>query len=141
MGFYNGYNRGYRGGYGGSYSRGVSYNGGGYRSGSVRKRSGCRVVERDGKVFVSAWRKNSKGFYSLYARPYSKTKEVQSGRGTTWLNLFVTIVNRDTMQVVKTSGMYDVEKQRLYIKEFNLIASARGGVGGYFGRHLGKRRN
>lgn len=140
MGYYNNYNGGYRGGYSGYSNRGFSNSSGGFRNRPIRKRSGCRVVERNNMVFVSAWRKNRDGFFKLYARPYSKTKAVQSERGTTWLNLFVTIVNVSTMTETKCSGMYDADKQRLYIKQFNLIASARGGAGGYFGRHLGKRK-
>jgi len=108
----------------------------GQRNNQSRKRSGAKIKMIEGNPFISAWRKNKQGFYVLYARPYKGTKDIQSKSGKNWLNLFVTIVNRTTMQETKCSGMYDVDRRRLYIKEFNLIVSTNGAKG-YFGRHLG----
>lgn len=102
-----------------------------------KKHSGCRLKIIDGKPFLSAWNySRSRGMVSMYARPYTKTRLIESQKGKQWLNLFVTITHKQTMQVVKTSGMYDVERKRLYLKEFNMVASASTN---YFGVHLQKR--
>lgn len=113
---------------------------GGNNPNQIRKRSGATfgvIKEGDnkGKPYVSAWKKNKKGFYVLFARPYKKTRQTESSNGKRWQNLFVTITNRDTMQTVNTSGMYDVDAKRLYIKDYNQIVS-RGGKGGYWGIHI-----
>jgi hypothetical protein len=107
---------------------------------TARKRSGAKIKIIDGNPFVSAWRKNAKGFYALYARPYKGTKDISSKSGKNWLNLFVTITNRTTMQKQNCSGMYDVDRKRLYIKEFNQIVTLNG-RGGYWGKHLGNNNN
>lgn len=144
MSYYNNYNGGYnrtgynrsysRNGYSGGYNRG--YNNGGSRA---RKRSGAKIKIMEGNPVISAWRKNKSGFYVLYARPYKGTKDSSSKNGRNWLNLFVTITNRTTMQAQNCSGLYDVDRRRLYIKDLNLIVS-EAGQGGYFGTHISKRR-
>lgn len=117
------------------YARGVN------NPNQVRKRSGASfgILSKgtyEGKPYVSAWKKNKMGFYVLYARPYEGTKIKENKDGSKrWMNLFVTIANRDTMQTVNTSGMYDVDAKRLYIKDYNQIVS-RGGKGGYWGIHI-----
>lgn len=104
------------------------------------KRSGAKFQVLEGANIVSAWRVQKGQMFSLYARPYKKTKRIESKNGKEWVNLFVTITNRSTLQVAKTSGLLDVQGKRLYIKEFNLIVT-KGGRGGYFGRHLGAIKN
>lgn len=144
---YGGYNRssygGYsRAGYGSRYS--VRYrqeqpisNQGNQRQ--QRKRSGAKIQIKDGAPLVSAWKKNKMGFYVLYARPYKNTKISESKNGKEWANLFVTITNRTTMETRNYSGLFDMDKQRLYIKELNMIVT-KGGQGGYWGRHMGGNR-
>lgn len=117
-----------------------NYQGGGYQQQQqVRKRSGAKIQFKDGAPIVSAWKKNRQGFYVLYARPYKNTKISESKNGKTWANLFVTITNRTTMEVRNYSGLFDMDKKRLYIKDLNMIVTT-GGSGGYWGRHLGGRK-
>lgn len=138
---YNNYNSGYNNGYNRSYS---NYSRGNNRSYNnynrqPRKRSGAKIKMMDGNPVISAWRKNKSGFYTLYARPYKGTKDRSSKNGKNWLNLFVTITNRTTMQTHNCSGLFDVDRRRLYIKDLNMIVT-EGGQGGYFGTHIRRRR-
>lgn len=138
---YNNYNSGYNNGYNRSYS---NYSRGNNRSYNnynrqPRKRSGAKIKMMDGNPVISAWRKNKSGFYTLYARPYKGTKDRSSKNGKNWLNLFVTITNRTSMQTHNCSGLFDVDRRRLYIKDLNMIVT-EGGQGGYFGTHIRRRR-
>lgn len=146
---YNNYNRGYNrsynnNGYNYNNGSGRSYNNS-YRSSSnsynhsPRKKSGCKIgTDKNGGLYISAWRVNKTGLYSLYARAYKKTRESVSDKGTHWLNLFVTITNKSTNTITNHSGMYDINRKRLYLKELNLICTTNG-QGGYFGKHISKR--
>lgn len=141
MAYYNNsprYGAGYSRG-SGSYSRGYNRSYGGGYSRQPRKRSGAKIKIMEGNPIISAWRKNKSGFYVLYARPYKGTKDRASKNGRNWMNLFVTITNRTTMQAHNCSGLFDVDRRRLYIKDLNLIVT-EGGAGGYFGTHISKRR-
>lgn len=136
----NFYNRP-RYGSGGGYSRGFQGN---YQQPQrqMKKRSGCRYTTgTDGAPIISAWRKNNKGMYSLYARPYKGSKTITSKSGKEWINLFVTIVNKDTMQEIKTSGLLNLQNKKLYLKEFNLICNPSAPNGGYFGKHISRNYN
>lgn len=106
---------------------------------SKKKRSGAKIQLKEGAPIVSAWKKNRMGFYVLYARPYKNTKVTTSQNGKEWANLFVTITNQTTMETRSYSGMFDMSRKRLYIKELNMIVTT-GGNGGYWGKHLGGRR-
>ncbi len=127
---YNNYNNGYNNN---------GYNGNGYNNPNpqrpYKKRSGCRVkiMEKDGNPVVSAWKKGQSGFLSLYARCYKKSQIREFKDGRKYINLFVTITNKDTLQVTNTSGLFHFDTQKLYIPDLNLIANPRGGRGGYFG--------
>lgn len=143
--YVNSYYYGY--GNGNAYSR-QRYGGRGYSSyngvyrqnnlGQQKKRSGAKIQFKDGAPIVSAWKKNRMGFYVLYARPYKNTKVTTSQNGKEWANLFVTITNQTTMETRSYSGMFDMSRKRLYIKELNMIVTT-GGSGGYWGKHLGGR--
>ncbi len=104
------------------------------------KRSGAKFGEKDGNLYVNAWKKSKKGFLTLFAWPYKKAKVVESGKGKEWLSMFVTITNKDNMQITRTSGMLDIQRKRLYLKEFNMIVT-RNGNGGYFGKHISSSYN
>ena len=106
----------------------------------IRKRSGARVMEKEGAIIVSAWKKDKGGFKTLYARPYRNTKSVTSKNGKVWDNLFVTIVNQTTGQTTNCGGMYERGSRRLYLKDFNQIVTTKG-KGGYWGKHLGSFSN
>lgn len=122
--------------YGYQQNHGGNYNG--FQSQQKKKKSGCKFVQvKDGPLVVSAWRVSQRQLFSLYARPYKNTKKVTSANGKEWLNYFVTIVNKTTMQETQTSGMFCPADKRLYIKDFNLICTS-GGKGGYFGKHISK---
>lgn len=136
--YYSRYNSGYNRNYG-NYSRGYSRSYGSYGSSRTRKRSGAKIKMMDGNPVISAWRKNKSGFYTLYGRPYKGTKDRSSKNGKNWMNLFVTITNRTTMQTHNCSGLFDVDRRRLYIKDLNMIVT-EGGQGGYFGTHIRRRR-
>lgn len=120
------------------YNSGRTY-GGGYQKKQVRKRSGAKIKMIEGSPFISAWRKNRSGFYTLYARPCKNTKERKSENGKVWLNLFVTITNQTSMQTNNCSALYDVERRRLYLKDFNQIVTTNGS-GGYWGVHISNKR-
>lgn len=106
-----------------------------------RKKSGCKITIKDGDVpIISGWRVSKRQMFKLYARPYKNTSVSTSKNGKEWMNLFVTITNLDTNQQQNCSGMYDIERQRLYIKDFNLIATTKG-QGGYFGKHISTNYN
>lgn len=124
--------------YGNNYGNRYSQSGNNYRNNYQRqpkKRSGAKFQSMEGAPIINAWRVSRRQMWVLYARPYKNTKTVESKNGKDWVNLFVTITNRDTMQVINTSGMYDINAKRLYIKEHNLIVTNKG-RGGYFGKHL-----
>ncbi|MGC3977855.1 MAG: hypothetical protein QM751_06215 [Paludibacteraceae bacterium] len=78
---------------------------------------------------------------SLYARPYKGSKISESKSGKRWINLFVTLTNKTNGTITKTSGLYDFDRKRLYIKDFNLIANPYAPNGGYFGKHISKTYN
>lgn len=138
--YQNGYNRsdnGYnqQGGYSPAYQPRNQY-----AQQRPKKRSGAKFQMINNAPIVSAWRVQKGQMYALYARPYKGTKTVESKNGKSWINLFVTVTNRSTMQITKTSGMLDVQNKRMYIKEFNLIVTNKG-QGGYFGKHISQTYN
>jgi len=126
------YNNGYqqRGGYNRNQQQG-NYNQ------QPKKKSGCSFTQKDGITFVSAWKAQKGQLITMYARPYKNTKCVTSKNGKEWLNYFVTITNKTTLQQTNTSGLFCPAEKRLFIKEYNLIAT-NGGKGGYFGKHISK---
>lgn len=104
-----------------------------------RKKSGCRLILKDKDTpIISAWKSQKNGLLSLYARPYKGTRLSVSKSGKEWLNLFVTITNKQTQQITKCSGLFDLQRQRLYLPEFNLICNPKAPNGGYFGKHISK---
>jgi len=115
--------------------------------GQKAKKSGYSVMVKEGSPICSGWRKTKMGIQKLYARPYKNTQEVTSDSGKRWMNLFVTLTS--DFGVIQTSGMYNMDNQKLYIKDHNLIGSPNGGgqtasgkySKGYFGRHLGGVKN
>ena len=129
------------GGYSSSYNSGYSRSRGrnGYGFQGVKKHSGCRSkTVGDGVTVVYGWNySRSRGLIVAYARPYNKTVGSVSKTGKKWMNYFVTVTNRRTNQITKTSGMFDVSNNRVYLKELNLVMSPGKN---YFGRHLGGRR-
>lgn len=132
------YNRGYSNS---NYGR-APYNSYQNRPAQPRKKSGCTLrIMSDGSPILSGWKAGRTGMLSLYARPYKGTKKIVSKSGKEWLNLFVTITNRNTMQVQKTSGLFNKQNGKLYIKELNLIANPKAPRGGYFGKHLSRTYN
>ena len=130
MNMYN--NRGFSGNYSPNYNRQRGYNQ------APKKKSGASFKNVEGgAIIVSAWRVSNRQLITLYARPYSKTQIIESKNGKKWANLFVTITNKTAMTSTNTSALLDIDKKRLYLKEFNMIVT-NGGRGGYFGRHMGK---
>jgi hypothetical protein len=102
-----------------------------------KKHSGCTVTKTEkGDFLVSGWKLSKGQMISLYARPYKNTHITTSKEGKKWQNLFVTLVNKTTLQETKTSGLFDMDSKKLYIKSLNLIANPKGGRGGYFGKHI-----
>ncbi len=138
---YGGYGNSQRPPYNPSYNR---YGNSGMRSyqgvQQSRKKSGCKIQMMDGSPIISGWKVSKGQMITLYARPYKGSKETTSKNGKNWINLFVTLVNKTTMQETKTSGLFDLDKKKLYIKDFNLIATSNG-QGGYFGKHISKTYN
>ncbi len=116
-------------------------------NGAKVKKSGFSVMMKEGVPICSGWRKTKMGLQKLYARPYNGSKEVTSDSGKTWINLFVTLTT--DVGVVKTSGMFNMGNNKLYIKEMNLIGTTNGGgqtssgkySKGYFGKHMGSVGN
>ena len=134
------------GGYGNTqrtlYNRYSSNNGRSYRgSQQPRKRSGCGTKKVENGVVIWGWRVSQGQMFSMYARPYKNTKIRESKTGKKWANLFVTIINKTTGVVTNTSGLYDLQRERLYIKELNLVGNPRAPRGGYFGKHISKTYN
>lgn len=108
-----------------------------------KKHSGSRLTMMDTKTpIISGWKASkSNGLTALYARPYKGSKVSESKTGKTWINLFVTLTNKRTNQVTKTSGMFCFETKKLYIKDFNLMANPKAPNGGYFGTHIRSNYN
>lgn len=104
------------------------------------KRSGAKFGEKDGVMYVNAWKRNKRGFFTLFAWPYKTSKIKESEKGKEWISLFVTITNRDTMQISYTTGLYDIQRKRLYLKDLNQIVT-RNGDGGYWGKHISRSYN
>ncbi len=162
----NNYNNGggYNGGYGGynGGNRGYSNNGGGYNNygggrgynnyggnrgnrsfNPGRKHSGCRltVAKSTGEQVLVGWNySRGRGMISFIAASYSGTKTTTSGTGREWENWFVKITNKRTMQTTNHSGLWDLQRRRLLIKELNMVANPGAPNGGYFGSHIVKRR-
>lgn len=140
---YNNYGNGYGGGYRRSY--GNNY-GGGYGlnySGSKRpqkKHSGCKLkMMSDGAPIISAWNySRGAGLLAVYARPYKGTKKSESKNGNTYLNLFVTLTNKRTRQITKTSGLFCLETKKLVISDFSLVCNPTAPNGGYCGTFIRK---
>lgn len=137
---WGGYGNSQRAPYNPGYDR---YNGSGMRSYSgaqqPRKRSGCKIRKVENGVIVSGWRVSRGQMFSLYARPFKGTKVIESKTGKKWANLFVTITNKTTLHVTNTSGLFDMQRERLYIKDHNLVANPRANNGGYFGKHISRQ--
>lgn len=143
--------RNYNNGYQSNSRWGAGYGnaGGQARNQQVFKSSGFSVkIKEDGAVICSGWKKTRQGLVKLYARPSKGTHESKSEKsGKRWLNLFVTITNTGTAQVLKTSGMYDVAAKKLHIKEFGWIGTLNGSghtrsgkmAYGYLGRNVRRR--
>ena len=139
-GFGFGQNRGYRNYQRRNSGRTQDYSPYGWESPKQmpKKHSGCKFVMcEDGTMIVSAWCVKGRQLLSIYARPYKGTKKIESKSGKIWLNYFVTIVNKTTLQETKTSALFDQASKRLYIKDFNMICTT-GGQGGYCGTHIKK---
>ncbi|NDW09066.1 hypothetical protein [Dysgonomonas sp. 520] len=121
--------------------RGQSYMQTGYNGGrqfvnqAFKKHSGAKFgKDKDNRHYVTGWNYSRKrGLVVFGAFEYKNSKEVESKRGKTWINLFVTVTYRATGQIVKASGMYDLGEKRLYIKDLGMVATNRG-RGGYFGK-------
>jgi hypothetical protein len=127
------------------YNPNYGFQRGGYQPQQVynapRKHTGCsKKIMPDGAVILSGWKKSKSGYVKMYARPYSKSKVRTSKTGKEWMNVFVTLTNVSTMQVTKTSGLLDMSNHKLYISELNLVANPSAPNGGYFGKHISKRR-
>jgi len=111
------------------------------------KKSGYSVMIKDGAPICSGWRKTRMGIQKLYARPWSKSREIVSKSKKRWVNLFVTLTT--DVGIINTSGMYNMDNQKLYIKDLNLVGSPKGGgqtssgkfSAGYFGKHMGSTNN
>lgn len=131
---YNGYNRN---NYGAGSPQRVSF----YPSRQKRKHSGCvQKLMSDGVIVLSAWKYNSKeGLMSFYARPYKGTKKHSSQNGKTFLNYFVTIVNKRSFTVIKTSGLLCLETKKLTIPDFGLVLNPNAPNGGYCGSFTRKK--
>lgn len=104
------------------------------------KRSGARfgTAKDTGKPFVSAWKKDSGGYHTLFAYPYKKSEKSISKSGKTWVSMFVTITNKRDMTQVRYSGMLDLNAKRLYIRDLNMIVTNTNG--GYWGRQIFKEK-
>lgn len=124
----------------GSYPRQYS-NYSGYNRPKPKKRSGCGMRKTENGVLIWGWRLSKGQMFSLYARPYKGTKIRESKSGKKWANLFVTITNKSTGVITNTSGLYDLNRERLYIKSLNQIANPRAPHGGYYGKHISKNYN
>lgn len=107
-----------------------------------RKRSGCKRTDKDGTVILSGWKASRQGLLSVYARPYSGTKEhVGAQRGKHYLNYFVTIVNKNTGHETKTSGLFCMETGKLHIPQLNWVMNPSAPNGGYCGKSISKQYN
>lgn len=138
MAYNNNYNNGYNSGYNNGYNN--NYNNNYINNRAPRKRSGAKFgTDKNGNPYVSAWKKNKTGFYTLKASCYAKTKEREGKKVRVWLNLWVQITNHTSMKTENYSGLLDVDGKRLYIKNLNMIATAKG-AGGYWGMHIGSRK-
>lgn len=126
-------------------------NGGGSRSsrssGSSRndkpekpkKYSGCEAgKDKNDNPYVRGWKYDkTNGLRSFYACPYSGgakggTKRVTSQEGVIWENWMVRVQKTGVPDYI-VSGMYDVAKKRVIIKELSFVMNPKGGKGGYVG--------
>jgi hypothetical protein len=137
----NGYSRrSYsRGGYQNDYSRG--YDRGVGRQ--PKKRSGSKfMTDKSGNPCITGWNySRSRGLISIIAGPYKGTKEVKSKSGKTWQNWFCKILFKDTGEIKKFSGLFNVGNSKLYIQELNMICNPKAPNGGYFGKHISRSYN
>ncbi len=92
------------------------------------KKSGYKVKQmQDGSYVCSGWLKNKEGLWEFYARPYKGTHEVESKNGNKFLNLFVTVRNKQTFQEIKTSGLLNLTNKKLIMKDLKLLGTPAGG--------------
>lgn len=117
---------------------GVSYNRSDIRTRKFirgyRKSTGSKigVSPVTGKPYVSAWKKNRKGFFTLFAYPFKVSKEKSSGSNHLWLAMSVKIVNQTTSEFQLMSGLFDLTTRRLHLPVLGQIVTS-GGKGGYWG--------
>jgi hypothetical protein len=105
---------------------------------AYKKHSGAkfREGESNGKpwAIVYGWNySKERGMISFIASPYSKTKVVTGKSGRKWANWFVKITHHRTMQITKTSGLFDIGARKLHVPDFGMIANPGAPNGGYFG--------
>jgi hypothetical protein len=107
-----------------------------------KKHTGCKFGStKDGVPYISAWNASkSRGMISMIASPYKGTKTKKSKTGKTWENWFVKITMKNTMDIKNFSGLYNVDNQKLYIKDLNMVANPKAPNGGYFGQHVSRRK-
>lgn len=104
----------------------MSFNRNNNNSRDKHKRSSYSFKINDGSPICWGWRLTKQGMQTLYARPYSKTKKSQGSSGAEFLNLFVEL-KTDGVPTIKTSGLFNLSTNRLFIPEFNLLGTPNGG--------------
>ena len=107
-----------------------------------RKRSGCRLIQKEGISYISAWRVTGGQMFSLFARPYKNTRETKpNSRGNSYLTYFATITNKTTGQSWNLSALLDIQTNKLRLPGINQVANPRANNGGYWGKSISKQYN
>jgi len=102
-----------------------------------KKHSGCKEVYKDGVfAYMNGWNySKQRGLISFLAIKSKNSGEVHTSKsGKRWVQLFVRIFNKRTLQTVKCSGLYDLDTHKLILNEQGMVANPKAPNGGYFGK-------
>lgn len=107
----------------------------------VKKHSGCTAGvigkgEYQGKRYLSGWKYSKRdGMVSFLAVPYNKSTEHRSETGKVWIPYMVKVQPKMQKEYI-VSGLYDVQTNRVIIKELGIVMNPKGGRGGYCGSFI-----
>ncbi|MDB0615795.1 hypothetical protein PL372_09625 [Tenacibaculum dicentrarchi] len=108
------------------------------------KRTGCRLhshLDSEKGFFMTVW-KVSKGVLwngKIFTSDAQLKKGIaQSQSGKNWIGVMVVLSAPLNATVVHT-GMLNVDNNKVYIKDWNMVANPHAPNGGYFGKHISKK--
>ncbi len=110
-----------------------------------KKRSGCKLHTHYGTekgLFMTVWKfQNGKIWKGKIFRSKKQIENapVTSQSGKEWIS--VTLVMDAPMEnTIITYGLLNLANNKVYFKEWNMLANPNANNGGYFGKHISKKK-